>query len=206
MRRAGRRLPGILAGILLLVSTVLFAGEAPIYLKAPGLRLEKDPAIVIPADYFYTNRHLPLPHYRDAAGNPADGWLRKYVATRRFQSDQSAWIYYRPQDLKHAVTFSSSGDPGGGCVWPGNSLIVIESYLGVATDQQAQVPMDIAVISKAGRNTVPYGKVFLPAEWSYARFTSRGEPSMASDTVQDCHQCHAIAFRLTGDLVFTRFP
>ncbi len=205
-RRAGYGLAALLGGVLMLASALLQAGEGAIYLKAPGLRLKKDPSVVIPAAYVYANRPLRLPHYRDTAGNPAAGWSRKYIRTRRFKSDQSAWIYYRRQDLENSIYLERRRTDGGFCIWPGGSLIVIESYQAGAPDQPAQPPVEIAVISKADQNTPSYGKAFFAAEWSYARFTPGGDGSMDGVKVRECHQCHAIAFQLTGDLVFTRFP
>jgi hypothetical protein len=199
-------LRAVLAGLLLLASPALCADGETIYLKAPGLRLQKDPSMVIPAPYAYANRCVSLPQYRDSAGNPVEGWSRKYIPTRRFKSDQNAWIYYRRQDLRQAVTTTRSGDGSGLCIWPGGSIIVIESYQAGDPARPAETPVEIAVISKASQNTPSYGKAFFAAEWSYARFTATGDAAMDGTTVRDCHQCHAIAFQLTGDLVFTRLP
>lgn len=198
--------PHLLTVLLLLSAVLLGAREGPAVLKAPGLRLKQDPSIVIPADYFYVNRTLTLPTYRDPDGQPADGWSRKYIATRRFHSNQSAWIYYRRQDLRNAVTLNRDQPDNGLCIWPGGSLIVIESYQGAATAGPARAPVEIDVVSKAAHNSVSYGNAFLASEWSYTRFTSQGKRSISSAKVHECHQCHGIAFQLTGDLVFTRFP
>lgn len=175
-------------------------------LKPPGLRPVRDPYIVVPADYLYANRRLSLPHYRDSQGKPKDGWSQTYISTRRFNSNQSAWIYYRRQDLQRSVILDSGEDDREFCVWPGGTTIVIESYLGAAESRQDRHLIDIAVLSKADTNTAPDGKAFLAAEWSYGRFTSENKPSIDANQVQECHQCHAIALRLTGDLVFSRLP
>jgi hypothetical protein len=201
-----RWLLAILAGVLLLPSALPGAGEGPTYLKAPGLRLKKDPSVVIPEKDFYANRPISLPHYRDAAGDPAEGWSRKFIATRRFKSDQSAWIYYRRQDLRKSIILHPGPQGNGLCIWPGGTLIVIESYRGGKPDRQRQAPVEIGALSKADHNAASPNKVFLPAEWSYARFTPKGERSISGAKVHQCHQCHGIAFQLTGDLVFTRFP
>lgn len=197
---------GVLAGALLVASTSPAAHESAIPLTVPGLRLKKDPLVVIPAVHTYTNRSFSLPRYRNAVGDPAKGWSRKYIATRRFHSDQSAWIYYRRKDLRNCVRLPSDGPCGTLCIWPGGSVIVIESYQGGTPDGPVQPPLDIAVISKARQNTPPYGKAFFTAQWSYARFTAQGDRTISDATVAECHQCHAIAFQLTGDSVFTRFP
>jgi hypothetical protein len=162
--------------------------------------------VVIPATYSYANRRLSLPHYRDIAGEPARGWSRKTIATRRFNSNQSAWIYYRRKDLRNCVTLKDGRHDGGLCIWPGGSIIVIESYQADVSDGQVQPPIEIAVISKADQNTPSHGNAFFAAEWSYARFTSSGARSISGTRVRECHQCHAIAYQLTGDSVFTRFP
>jgi Trk K+ transport system NAD-binding subunit len=49
-------------------------------------------------------------------------------------------------------------------------------------------------------------KAFYPINWTYARFKPDGNLSITPDKVCDCHQCHSIAFHLTGDLIFTQFP
>lgn len=204
--RPGLGLCGVIAVLVLLAWAVLFAGEGPLYLKAPGLRLRKDPSVVIPADYLYANRALHLPHYRNAAGKPARGWAHKYIPTRRFHSDQSAWIYYRRHDLGQVVRLADGQDIGGLCIWPGGSFIVIESFQGSAPRRQAANPLKIEAMSKAGQNSPPYDKDFFAAQWSYAGFTAGGDPALDDAKVRQCHQCHAIAFRLTGDSVFTRLP
>ena len=75
---------------LVSISVSIHSMEAEILLAPPGLRLIKDPSLVIPADFHYTNRPIKLPAYRDTSGNPASGWSAKLIDTRRFASDQSA--------------------------------------------------------------------------------------------------------------------
>ena len=50
-----------------------------ILLSPPGLRLIKDPSLVIPADFTYSNRLIPLPAYRNPSGKPARGWSDRFV-------------------------------------------------------------------------------------------------------------------------------
>jgi len=195
-----------IAFALLFTTAVLCFADTTLMLKPPGLRPVKEPSSVVPAEYRYANRRLSLPHYRDVQGNPAHGWSQKYVATRRFNSDQSAWVYYRRQDLQRSLTLSDEGDGRESCIWPGGTTIVIESYQGNAVSRQDKHLIEIAVISKADTNSAAMGKAFLPVEWSYGRFTSAAQPAIDATKVRECHQCHAIAFHLTGDLVFTRFP
>ena len=49
-------------------------------------------------------------------------------------------------------------------------------------------------------------KAFYPVNWTYGRFKRDGNASITSAKVLECHQCHSIAFHLTGDLIFTQFP
>lgn len=201
-----RLLAKILFHFLLLSSALLCFADTALMLQPPGLRPIQDPALTVPADYLYTNRPLSLPHYRDTQGTPIAGWSQKYVPTRRFNSDQSAWIYYRRQDLQHSVTLGSGGDDEEFCIWPGGTTLVIESYQGNALSRQSGQLIKIDVMAKADTNSAAAGDTFLPAEWSYGRFTSEDKALIDTVQLQECHQCHAIAFRLTGDLVFTRLP
>jgi hypothetical protein len=192
--------------VLLFTPVILNAGDTAVLLTPPGLRPVKNPSIAVPAPYLYANRHLPLPQYRDSQGNPAQGWSQKYISTRRFNSDQSAWIYYRLQDLQRSVTMARGEDDTAFCIWPGGTTIIIESYHGNAVSRPGKQLIDIAVIAKANTNSAAMGEAFLPVEWSYGRFTSAAQPAINATKVHECHQCHAIAFHLTGDLVFTRLP
>jgi hypothetical protein len=197
---------GFLIEMLPPVLAVLTAGGQTVYLKSPDLRLVKDPSIVIGSNDFYANQRLLLPAYRDAVGHPARGWSRKYIHTRRFNSDQSAWIYYRRQDLRRSLTVPGERGSQRLCIWPGGCLIVIESYRGGLPNQIIEKPLDIAVMAKNAQYEHLHGNAFYSAQWSYARFTSSGDRSMDSEKARECHQCHSIALHLTGDLVFTRFP
>ena len=196
---------GALAGVLL-VTSLPGAQPPSMDIRAPGLRFKKDPGVVIPAPYAYTNRTLSLPQYRNSAGQAARGWSRKYVATRRFNSNQSAWIYFRPQDLNRCTILDVDQHPGRRCIWPGGSCLVVESYGADLPEGPDRPPLDIAVMVKAEKNSGPFGDVFFAAEWSYARFNAQGQRVTDSAGVADCHQCHGIAFQLTGDSIFTRFP
>ncbi|MBU0987310.1 MAG: cytochrome P460 family protein [Proteobacteria bacterium] len=49
-------------------------------------------------------------------------------------------------------------------------------------------------------------EAFYSANWCYARFTPQGDLSINAQKVAECHQCHSIAFQLTGDLTFTQLP
>jgi hypothetical protein len=205
-RRVTVTLTGSLTVVLLLMMALAVAGQHALELKAPGLRLKQDPSVVIPAPYAYPNRTIALPRYRNASGEPAAGWERKYVPTRRFKSDQSAWIYYRRRDLRRCVIVGQGENHGRLCIWPGGSRIVIESYGADMPTGPTRPPLDIAVMAKADHNTSSYGDLFFAAEWSYARFSARGDRSASGTQLGECHQCHAIAFQLTGDNIFTLFP
>jgi len=170
------------------------------------MRPTKDPSVVIPSDQRYPNQPPDLPKYRNASGIPVQGWARKYVGTRRFSSDQSAMIYYRVSDLarSHAVK-TSKKESKTLHIWPPGTIIVLESYKGNANSPKGAKLLAIDAMKKmnGSKGSPPYS--FFPVNWSYARFTPDKRPSITSQKVNECHQCHSIAFHLTGDLVFTEF-
>jgi hypothetical protein len=198
-------IPGAFFFLALLTISV-YSMEAPILLTPPGLRPVKDPSLVIPADYHYPNQLIQLPAYRDASGNPADGWFGKFVDTRRFVSNQSAWIYWRDSDLQQSVAMERDAANRSLRFWPVGTTMVIESYRGNAFRKADDALIEIDVISKIkGNNESSAQAAFYPVNWTYARFNPDGSASITSAKVRECHQCHSIAFYLTGDLVFTRF-
>ncbi len=180
--------------------------EAEILLTPPGLRLIKDPSLVIPAEYRYSNQLLKLQAYRDASGNPANGWSVKFINIRRFASNRSAWIFFRNSDLQRSVSERKKGDQGAFRFWPVGTRIIIETYQGDAFQKENDKLIEIAAMVKIKAPKNPSFKAFYPANWTYTRFTPDGKPSMTAAKVRECHQCHSIAFHLTGDLIFTRFP
>lgn len=190
--------------VSIVVSTHSMAAE--ILLTPPGLRPVKDPSLVIPADYNYANRSMKLPAYRDASGNPASGWSVKFVATRRFASNRSAWIFFRNSDLRRSVSKRKEGEQGVFRFWPVGTRIIIEIYKGNAFQKENDRLIEIAAMSKIKADKNSFFKAFYPINWTYARFKPDGNPSITSAKVRDCHQCHSIAFHLTGDLIFTQFP
>ena len=179
---------------------------AEILLSPPGLRLIKDPSIVIPADFNYPNRSLLLPAYRNPTGRPADGWSAKFVDTRRFASDRSAWVFFRDSDLLRSVSRRIEGKQDAFRFWPVGTTMIIEIYKGNAPQKENEKLIEIAAMSKVKTERRSSFKAFFPANWIYARFDSDGNPATTAAKVRDCHQCHSIAFHLTGDLIFTRFP
>jgi Cytochrome P460 len=188
---------------LIAISIPLMAEE--IFLTPPGMRLVKDPTLVIPAGYRYSNNLIELPAYRSASGNPANGWSGKFVGTRRFVSNQSAWIYFRDTDLARSVT-PESGDAGRPFrIWPVGTTLVIESYRGNALHKKSDALIEIAVMSKLKDDSDSSTQVFYPVKWTYARFNPDGKSSITSAKVRECHQCHSIAFHFTGDLIFSKF-
>ena len=122
--------------------------EAEILLSPPGLRLIKDPSLVIPADFHYANRLIPLPVYRDISGNPEKGWSVKYVDTRRFSSNQSAWIFFRDSDLQRSVSQPKQDGQGTFRFWPIGTTIIIEIYKGNAFQKEKDKLIEIAAMSK----------------------------------------------------------
>jgi hypothetical protein len=176
-----------------------------VFLTPPGLRPVKDPSLVIPTDYRYPNKLIKLPDYSEAAGNPANGWSAKYVDTRRFVSNQSAWVYFRNSDLQRSVATGKDADEGAFRFWPVGTTLVIESYKGNAFQRRKDTLIEIDVMTKIKESRDSSAQAYYPVNWTYARFNPDGNPSITSAKVRDCHQCHSIAFHLTGDLIFTKF-
>lgn len=180
--------------------------DAPVYLKPPGLRYVKDLSVVVPAMHPYPHQPPVKPVYRKAIGTPAEGWAVKYVSTRRFSSDQSAWIYYRISDLADSKTTNIPRTLRSLRIWPVGTTIVLESYQGDVAEKNEARLMEILAIQKTKATDGKLSESFYSANWSYARFTTQGELSLDAQQVAECHQCHSIAFHLTGDLTFTQFP
>jgi len=197
-------IPGAFFFIALMAVSINSLAE-DVFLTPPGLRPVKDPSLVIPTDYRYPNRLIKFPAYRDAAGNPAEGWSTKYVDTRRFVSNQSAWVYFRDSDLKQSIATGKDTEKGAFRFWPVGTTLVIESYKGNASQGGKDKLIEIDVMAKImeGRDSSAQG--FYPVNWTYARFKPDGSPSITFAKVRECHQCHSVAFHLTGDLVFTTF-
>jgi hypothetical protein len=180
--------------------------DSSLYLTPPGLRSVKDPSVVVPAIHPYLNQPLEKPAYRKTSGNPAKGWAAKYVDTRRFSSNQSAWIYYRMSDLADAETWESSQGLQSLRIWPVGATIVLESYQGDAVGRNGDQLIEVLVMHKISDKQSDPAEAFYSANWCYARFTPQGELSIHAQKTQECHQCHSIAFHLTGDLTFTQLP
>ncbi|MFC1881592.1 cytochrome P460 family protein [Thermodesulfobacteriota bacterium] len=197
-------IPGVFFFLAVMAISINSPAE-DVFLTPPGLRPVKDPTLVIPTDYRYPNKLIKLPAYRDDAGNPADGWSDKFVDTRRFVSNQSAWIYFRSPDLQRSVATGQKSDKGVFRFWPVGTTLVIESYKGYALQRRKDKLVEIDVMSKIKDDTDSSAQAFYPVNWTYARFKPDGSPSITSAKVRECHQCHSIAFHLTGDLVFTFF-
>jgi hypothetical protein len=191
---------------LVAITVSIHSMEAEILLSPPGLRLIRDPSLVIPADFHYANKLIKLPVYRDISGNPQKGWSGKYVDTRRFASDQSAWIFFRDSDLHRSESQPKEGGQGAFRFWPVGTTIIIEIYKGNAFQKEKDKLVEIAAMSKVKANKNSFFQAFYPVNWTYARFNPDRNPSITSAKVRECHQCHSIAFRLTGDLIFTQFP
>jgi len=198
-------IPGALFFLALMAVSINSLAE-DVFLTPPGLRPVKDPTLVIPADYRYPNKLIKLPAYRDAAGNPAGGWSGKFIDTRRFVSNQSAWIYFRNSDLQQSVAMDGEKANRAFRFWPVGTTLVIESYNGNAFERRKDKLIEIDVMAKIKEDRNSSVHVFYPVNWTYARYSPDGNPSITSARVRDCHQCHSIAFHLTGDLIFTQFP
>jgi hypothetical protein len=199
---------GLLAAILILwVAAISGASqESILLLRPPGLRLVKDPSIVIPALYQYPNRPPELPAYRSAFGNMKKDWARQYVKTRRFSSNHSAWVYYRKSDLSRSKVIKASDKSPPFRIWPVGTIIILESYQGNTRLINNPKPLEIFAMTKRGDTDTSHAKPYYPANWSYARYTPEGKPSSITEKLNACHQCHSIAFHLGGDLIFTQVP
>jgi len=193
-----------LVGILLVAIEINLAGSDT-HLKPPGRRLISDPATVIPATRHYLNRKLTLPRYRSTSGTPLEGWSREFIKTRRFSSDQSAWIYYRQSDLMRTKVIKNSGLPEAMRIWPVGTILILEGYKGDGSHPADADLLEIEAMTKLDSSGLVAAESFFPVDWSYARYTPDGTWSLSGDKLNECHQCHSIAFRLTGDLVFTLF-
>ncbi len=191
-----------LTGILALPGE---GGESAVFLRPPGFRLVEDPSIVIPTVHQYLNQNLELPNYRDSAGKPEKGWTVEVIGTRRFSSSQSARLYFRMADLVRSTVFEKRDVPWDMRIWPSGTILILEAYDGDGSVVPTAKPVEIVAMSKMGTTEAGSSSVFYPVDWSYARFTPQGEPSLLPDDVQECHRCHSIAFHLTGDLIFTQF-
>ena len=192
--------------LLASVAVSIHSMAAETFLSPPGLRPIKDPSLVIPADFNYLNRLIPLPAYRNPSGMPANGWSDKFVDTRRFASDRSAWIYFRNSDLRRSVSKRMDGRQTAFRFWPVGTTMIIEIYKGDGSQKENDKLIEIAAMSKSRAEGRRSFKAFFPVNWTYARFDPEGNPSTTAANVRECHQCHSIAFHLTGDLIFTRFP
>lgn len=175
-------------------------------LQPPGLRAKSDPATVIPATYHYLNQRRSLPQYRSASGIPLQGWSRTFIKTRRFSSDQSAWVYYRQSDLRQTKVIEDAGLPALLRIWPVGSTLILEGYKGDASRIIDAKLIEIEVMTKMDFAPISPTDPFFPIDWNYARYTPEGNWSLSRRRLIECHQCHSIAFRLTGDLIFTEFP
>ena len=181
------------------------AAEPDGLLQPPGLRLLDEPATVIPATYQYVNQKRELPQYRSVSGAPLTGWKKEFVKTRRFASNQSAWIFYRPSDLKRVKVIQNPGSPDRLQIWPVGATLILEGFKGDASRGDDAQLIEIEMMTKMAPAHASATKNFFAVEWSYARYTPDGNWSLSGQMLIECHQCHSIAFRLTGDLVFTPF-
>lgn len=197
---------GLTLMAILLSGSGLYSTDSDWLLRPPGLRPLKAPATVIPATHRYVNRKLELPPYRSEAGTPLKGWSRKFIETRRFSSDQSAWVFYRQSDLTQTEMIKDTGRPASLRIWPVGATLILEGYKGDALRPGGGKLLEIELMVKRAPASGSAADLFFAIDWNYARFTPEGAWSLSSQKLIECHQCHGIAFRLTGDLVFTQFP
>jgi hypothetical protein len=198
----------ILVGLLLLMGTLAPAGsprQMTVYLQPPGLRLVQDPLEILPSFYRYSNQSLVLPSYTDSQRKPKPGWAREIIKTRSFASHQSARLYYRTADLDRSIVFQTAGPLAKMRVWPEGALLILEVYDGDGSLMDGARPVEIAAMAKSGGHRKGSSSVIYSMDWSYGLFGPKGEPCLLPEKVEECHQCHSIAFHLTGDLIFSQF-
>jgi hypothetical protein len=181
------------------------SADSGVLLQPPGRRPVSDPATVISATHQYLNQKRELPRYRNASGTALEGWSRQFIKTRRFSSDQSAWVYYRQSDLMRTTVIKTAGLPDAMRIWPVGATLILEGYKGDASHPAAADLLEIEAMTKLDSRGSAAAKNFFPVDWSYARYTPDGTWSLSGEKLNECHQCHSIAFRLTGDLIFTPF-
>ena len=150
--------------LLASITISVYSLAEEVLLTPPGLRPVKAPS---------------LPAYRDASGNPADGWSGKYINTRRFVSNQSAWIYFRSSDFQRSVVTGKSTDKGDFRFWPVGTILVIESYKGNAFQSTKDQLVEIDVMVKVKGGNEASRQAFHPVNWAYARFKPDGKPSIS---------------------------
>jgi hypothetical protein len=190
---------------ILLVAIGSHSDDSDRHIQPPGLRLISEPATVIPATYHYLNQKREFPRYRSVSGTLLKGWSRQFIKTRRFSSNQSAWVYYRESDLKRTKVIKTFGLPDAMRIWPVGTILILEGYKGDAAHLADSDLLEIEVMTKLDSTGLADPEKFFPVDWSYARYTPDGTWSLSGEKLNECHQCHSIAFRLTGDLVFTPF-
>jgi len=99
----------------------------------------------------------------------------------------------------------TSGLPDVMRMWPVGTTLILEGYKGDASHPADADLLEIEAMTKLDTPGSAAAKIFFPVDWSYARYTPDGSWSLSGEKLNECHQCHSIAFRLTGDLVFTPF-
>ena len=137
----------ILMGIFLM-ALGSHSADSGVLLQPPGQRLVSDPATVIPATHHYLNQKRELPRYRSASGTPLEGWSREFIKTRRFSSDQSAWVCYRRSDLMRTKVIKTSGLPDTMRIWPVGTILILEGYKGDAAHPADADLLEIEVMTK----------------------------------------------------------
>jgi hypothetical protein len=154
----GRRTFFLLFAFILLFSVSCRLKDSPVYLSPPGLRYVKDPSVVIPAVDQYVNHP----------------WTMRYVNTRRFSSDKSAWVYCRISDLDLSHTMLSSRGSFSFRIWPVDTTLVLESYEGDAAPRKKAKLFEIVVMKKINHSQRYRAALFYPANAG----KSCGVPSM----------------------------
>ena len=99
----------------------------------------------------------------------------------------------------------TSGPPDAMRIWPVGATLILEGYKGDSSPPAGADLLEIEVMTKLDSPDSAAAELFFPIDWSYARYTPDGTWSLSGEQLNECHQCHSIAFQLTGDLIFTPF-
>ena len=90
-------------------------------------------------------------------------------------------------------------------MWPVGATLILEGYKGNALRPDDAKLVEIELMTKRAPASGSASNLFFAIDWEYALFTPDGAWSLSAQRLIECHQCHSIAFQLTGDLVFTQF-
>lgn len=125
----------------------------------------------------------------------------KLVKTRSLSTDGSARLYYRDDEHARAVVFREGERKM--VSWPDGALLILEVFGGDGASDAGDKPKELKKIEAMlkAKSVNPH---YLSSDWSYAVFAPDGKSvGTGSERIRECHACHAAAFYISGDMVFT---